>query len=546
MEDVFDYDVFLSFASTDEELVRPVWQELCLSGLRVFWSDAVLKQRLGESWFDSIQSALERSRHLLLIVSVSSMSSEWVKREYQAFYNHCYRPGTRRLIPVLAGQYNVSWLPLFLKQLEAAHLCDRDALRGIIRVLGGANLEELKQSLVAKEGENGKLLHTVSELQSSISSMRSDLEIAKKEKAALAAQLLVAASGTGSATGGPEQPSLRAARETAGAQETVHASVTSTLSEKDVRETVKRAIGETAINIWGNGFNDINSNLVGKKLHALCQGAEIPVLCSMVGEPEQDREKRIKTYLLLKHCSCQKVPMEFVRQALRTFCASLTGGPDANTAAEAIKQIPLPVREKWQELMEVLSSGSDAHFIVECLSMFTPADKRAETGASLCDVLATAMERTLVEACVKALKAFNYREAAADTVTEIMSLGGTLNKSSQLAGLLADWRYVKSMNVVKEVIERWRYSEEDMYSFRALVEAYYRLGGASTASFIADVLAEAPDRLQRDLLYAVPRMSQEADIMRAVALVAQNATSDETIAAAQKLISEHQKQTTQA
>ena len=69
MEEVFDYDVFLSFASSDEEFARPIWQELCLSGLRVFWSDASLKQRLGEAWYESIQSSLVRSRHLIVIAS---------------------------------------------------------------------------------------------------------------------------------------------------------------------------------------------------------------------------------------------------------------------------------------------------------------------------------------------------------------------------------------------------------------------------------------------------------------------------------------------
>ena len=122
MDEVFDYDVFLSFASSDEAIARPVWQELCLSGLRVFWSDASLKQRLGEVWFETIESSLERSRHFVLLVSHTSMRSEWVKREYQAFHNHCFRAGSRRLIPALVGGYQAFQLPLFLRQLEAVPL----------------------------------------------------------------------------------------------------------------------------------------------------------------------------------------------------------------------------------------------------------------------------------------------------------------------------------------------------------------------------------------------------------------------------------------
>jgi len=46
------------------------------------------------------------------------MASDWVKREYQAFYNHCFRSGSRRLIPVLVSGYQASQLPLFLRQLR--------------------------------------------------------------------------------------------------------------------------------------------------------------------------------------------------------------------------------------------------------------------------------------------------------------------------------------------------------------------------------------------------------------------------------------------
>src|ERR1044071_2298812 len=117
MTSIFEYDVFLSFASSDEALVKPMWQELCLSGLRVFWSDADLKSELGNSWSDRIESSLEKSRHMLLIWSPAAMNSIWVKREYRAFQENCYKPGVRRLIPVLTQGCKINDLPLFLREL---------------------------------------------------------------------------------------------------------------------------------------------------------------------------------------------------------------------------------------------------------------------------------------------------------------------------------------------------------------------------------------------------------------------------------------------
>ena len=157
MSEVFEYDVFLSFASNDEKIARPIWQEMCLNGLFVFWSDATLKDKLGESWFEVIQASLENSRHFVLLCTPSSMSSEWVKREYQAFFNHCYKAGIRRMIPVLVGDFRVSSLPLFLRELEACRLDEDHSIKKITRILGGTDIEELKIALANKTKENSLL-----------------------------------------------------------------------------------------------------------------------------------------------------------------------------------------------------------------------------------------------------------------------------------------------------------------------------------------------------------------------------------------------------
>jgi len=118
---MFEYDAFLSFASHDEEIVKPLWQELCQNGLRVFWSDASLKSSIGQSWFDVIQNSLINSEHLILICTTNSMKSEWVKEEYQTFYSQCYLKSNkkRRLILKLEDSFNVDSLPPFLKNIQA-------------------------------------------------------------------------------------------------------------------------------------------------------------------------------------------------------------------------------------------------------------------------------------------------------------------------------------------------------------------------------------------------------------------------------------------
>ena len=99
MSGIFEYDLFLSFAKTDEKIVKPIWQEMCLAGLRVFWSDSTLKDKIGESWFEVIQSSLEQSQHFVLICSKTKtvVTTNW----YQATCS-----------VLTACQYNRSTMPM--------------------------------------------------------------------------------------------------------------------------------------------------------------------------------------------------------------------------------------------------------------------------------------------------------------------------------------------------------------------------------------------------------------------------------------------------
>lgn len=158
MADPFEYDVFISFSSADEKIVKPIWQELCSNGLRVFWSDSTLKKEVGNSWFDVIEKSLERSRHMLLVCSDNSMNSKWVQREYRAFFDYCYSPSSRRLIPLLTHEFSPKSLPLFLRELQVGKVSDSNFIQEIIPILGGINIEKLQQELKSLQEQVNMLL----------------------------------------------------------------------------------------------------------------------------------------------------------------------------------------------------------------------------------------------------------------------------------------------------------------------------------------------------------------------------------------------------
>lgn len=136
MKDPFKYDVFLSFAKSDEEFVKPIWQALRSSGLRVFWSGESLKKYIGQSFFTVIQNALTHSRHFALICTSSSIKSNWVREEYETFFSQCYIPSgrERRLILFSGRDFDKSTLPTLLKNIQWC-----ESIKEIVSILDGVN-----------------------------------------------------------------------------------------------------------------------------------------------------------------------------------------------------------------------------------------------------------------------------------------------------------------------------------------------------------------------------------------------------------------------
>ena len=124
---VFEYDVFLSFDSADEELVKSIWEKMNSSGLCVFCSNETLKPFLGKQPFlESIQDALIQSEHFVLICTENSMQSEWVKDEYQTFYGQCYIPSQRerRLVLLKIKDFDISSIPPLFRGIQQADSID--------------------------------------------------------------------------------------------------------------------------------------------------------------------------------------------------------------------------------------------------------------------------------------------------------------------------------------------------------------------------------------------------------------------------------------
>ncbi|MCP4680586.1 MAG: TIR domain-containing protein [Deltaproteobacteria bacterium] len=171
---MYDYDVFVSYAAADASVVRSLVRELTAGGLRVFWSDAALRERLGEAWYDVIESSLQSSRHMVVAWSTAAKESKWVNREYQAFYSNCFEAGKRRLIPLLLAGMGTTDLPIFLRQLQVFGVSKGEDRRQLMQLLGGKDIQDLSE-------ENERLRRQISELSQPLQPPYDDNEFGSRD-----------------------------------------------------------------------------------------------------------------------------------------------------------------------------------------------------------------------------------------------------------------------------------------------------------------------------------------------------------------------------
>ena len=178
MDTAFEYDVFISFASADEDMVLPIWQQLSSNGLRVFWSDESLKENAGKPFFSVIQDALSRSRHMLLVCTEDSMNSKWVKLEYETFYGQFFiqNQSLRRLLIYPDQNFDLKQLPPFLRSIQVSKSTD-----DLLQLLGSTELQALKDKMEKVELELNDYKSKYEKSHALLSGLSDQLEVKTKD-----------------------------------------------------------------------------------------------------------------------------------------------------------------------------------------------------------------------------------------------------------------------------------------------------------------------------------------------------------------------------
>ncbi|MGZ3525711.1 MAG: toll/interleukin-1 receptor domain-containing protein [Thermodesulfobacteriota bacterium] len=113
--------VFISYASSDEAFADKLASDLSSLGADVFY--AKWKIKVGDSIVDKINAALSTHDHLVVVLSATSVKSEWVQRELNSSLMRQLRDKDIKIKPVLIQDCEI---PALLSDIKYADFRDDD------------------------------------------------------------------------------------------------------------------------------------------------------------------------------------------------------------------------------------------------------------------------------------------------------------------------------------------------------------------------------------------------------------------------------------
>lgn len=103
------YDLFISYSHQDLPFVDALVRHLKDQRINVWFDHGML--RLGDSFSNSVQEALEHSRNFLLVISPSYLKSAWGNFEMGVALSRSASPRNGKIIPLVMDNVDRAALP---------------------------------------------------------------------------------------------------------------------------------------------------------------------------------------------------------------------------------------------------------------------------------------------------------------------------------------------------------------------------------------------------------------------------------------------------
>lgn len=128
------YKVFISYNKKDEEIATDIAVFLKVKDIKVWFDEWEILA--GDSIIEEIESGLKECTHFIIIWSVNSAKSNWVRKELKSILCEAIRIGIPRIIPVIIDKTPLPKLLIDLKYIRYKDDSEKDKEEIIKSIIG--------------------------------------------------------------------------------------------------------------------------------------------------------------------------------------------------------------------------------------------------------------------------------------------------------------------------------------------------------------------------------------------------------------------------
>jgi len=131
---VYKRQVFLSYSSKDEEVIKNIVSDFKSHGV-ITWVDFE-KITYGDSVTKKIETGLENSKYIVVVLSKNLGKSNWCRAEYGPILNKEYSgKSDKKVIPLRLDDCSDEEIPLLLYDKSRAEYTNKEDYMNLIRFL---------------------------------------------------------------------------------------------------------------------------------------------------------------------------------------------------------------------------------------------------------------------------------------------------------------------------------------------------------------------------------------------------------------------------
>jgi predicted RNA-binding Zn-ribbon protein involved in translation (DUF1610 family) len=146
-----NYKVFVSYNKKDKEIAADIAVSLEIEDITVWFDEWVTLA--GDSIIDKIESGLKGCTHFIIIWSVNSAKSNWVRKELQSALCEAIRIGVPRIIPVILDKTPIPKLLVDLKYIRYKDDQEKDRGEIVKSILEEKPTQNLTKAVIKKYNE---------------------------------------------------------------------------------------------------------------------------------------------------------------------------------------------------------------------------------------------------------------------------------------------------------------------------------------------------------------------------------------------------------